>query len=141
MAHRRSPRRRAEILARTITVDSVSTSLWVSAEKPRGLPARFRSHPWIELRGETEEPVRDVRQFVVSLHVDDSTEPGPVSPPPVGAILTIRPEIQAVVGMNQADFDRAWAMAVSGQLRNCHLAFTEPVRRSPLIVSASISSQ
>jgi len=134
-------RSRPEILARLVRIDSVDASVSVHVDEPRGLPPRRCCRDWLELRGESEEALRDVRQFLVSLHVDERDEPGPARPPAVGAIIQIRPRIQAVIGMAGTTFDRLWALATSGQLRYCRLAFTEPRRGSALIVSAEFSSQ
>jgi hypothetical protein len=86
------------------------------------------------------EPLNDVIAFDVQLHVDDRREPGPALPPSVGAILRVRPRVDAVVGMFGPDFDRAWTLAASGKLQYCRLAFTEPRHRKALIVSASLST-
>ena len=130
-----------EILARAIRIASTDASVFVHADKPWGLPARLESHPWLELRGWSDEPLRDVYEFSVHLHVDERTEPGPAVPPAVGAILQVRPIVDAVVGMAGVDFDRVWMLATSGHLHYCHLAFTQPRRRSALIVSASFSKE
>jgi hypothetical protein len=59
----------------------------------------------------------------------------------VGAIIQVRPQLRAVVAIPDADFDRLWLLAASGQLKFCHLAFTEPYRNSALVVSVSFSNQ
>jgi hypothetical protein len=95
----------------------------------------------LELRGTVDEPIRDVRDVVISVHVDEREEPGSTNPPSVGAIVGVRPTVQAVVALTSASFDRLWTMAMSGQLRYIWLALTEPHRRSALVVSASFSNQ
>jgi hypothetical protein len=40
-----------------------------------------------------------------------------------------------------ADFDRVWSMAISGHLNYVHVVFTEPDRRSALIVSVAFSNK
>lgn len=126
---------------RTIRVSSVGLHVGWRAEKRRGEAACFTGQTWIEIRGESDEPLREVRDFVVSLHPDDRTEPGPNIPPSVGAILQLQPVVRAVVGLESASFERVWTLASSNQLRYCWLAFTEPVRRSALIVSTTFSSE
>ena len=38
----------------------------------------------------------------------------------------MKPRIQAVIGLPTVHFDRVWALATSGFLRYCWMAFTEP---------------
>jgi hypothetical protein len=59
----------------------------------------------------------------------------------VGTIIGLRPTVQAVVGITNANFDRLWTMAMSGQLRCSWLALTEPHRRYACIVSASFGNE
>jgi hypothetical protein len=141
MLKRRATSKRQEILNRTICVDSVIFSVFRRAEKPRGTAAYLESRSWLELRGQATEPLGEVHCFVVSLHLDDREEPGSALPPSVGAILSVKPEVHAVIGIERESFDRIWALATSKELRYCWLAFTRPVRRSALIVSASFSNQ
>jgi hypothetical protein len=130
---------RPVILSRQVRITTIDACVRVRAEKPRGLPAERCSHPCLELQGLADEPLRDVHEFSIHLHVDDSKEPGPALPPAVGAIIQVRPQVQAVIGLTSADFDRVWTLATSGHLRYSRLAFTEPRRRTALIVSASFS--
>lgn len=141
MPKQRTPSQPLEILSRTIRVDSAGLGVTRHAEKRRGEAARFADFCWIELWGEADEPLRDICEFGVSVHESDREEPGTSVPPSVGAIIQIKPTIQAVVQLASSGFDRAWMLAVSGQLRYCYLAFTRPVRRSALIVSASFSNE
>jgi hypothetical protein len=59
----------------------------------------------------------------------------------VGAIIQLRPHVQAVVALPNADFDRTWSLAITGHLRFCWIAFTEPIRRFAHVVSVSFSSE
>jgi hypothetical protein len=113
----------------------------VRAGKPRGLPPTLEHHQWLELRGVTDEPVRETYGFAVSLHVDEREEPGPAIPPSVGAIIQSKPSIRGVIGLPGDHFDRVWALATSGLLRYCWLAFTKPRYGSALIVNASFPSE
>jgi hypothetical protein len=138
MAKRRS-RSHPEILSRLVRIESVRPSVSVRADKPRGLPPRRYCQDWLEFHGESDEALKEVRRFVVSVRVVDQDEPGPAQPPSVGAIIQIHPAVDAVIGLAAASFDRLWALAVLGQLRYCWLAFTKPRHRSALIVSARFS--
>lgn len=141
MRKQRLGRKRQEILSRTIRVDSVRMSVFRRAEKPRGAAPYLESCPSIEIRGEADEPLGDIRRFVVNLYPDDSNELGSALPPSVGAIIGVKPEVQAVIRIDSESFDRVWSLAISKELRYCWLAFTRPVRRSGLIVSASFSNE
>jgi hypothetical protein len=88
----------------------------------------LESHSWLELRGWSDEPLREVYQFTVHLHVDERTEPWPVVPPAIGSILRVSPVVDAVIGMPGVEFNRVWTLAAAGQLHHCWLAFTEPQR-------------
>ena len=68
-------------------------------------------------------------------------EPGASVPPSIGAIIQVRPTLTAVVRVPVADFDRVWSMAISGHLNYVHVVFTEPDRRSALIVSVAFSNK
>jgi hypothetical protein len=68
------------------------------------------------------------------------TDPGPASPPSVGAIIPIRPQVQVVVGLSGPSFGFLWALAAANQLRYGYLAFTAPHRGSSLVVSAELGA-
>lgn len=87
-----------EILARVIRIASIDPSVFIHADKPRGLPPRIESHHWLELRGWSDEPLGEVYEFTVHLHVDERREPGPVVPPAIGSILRVNPMVAAVMG-------------------------------------------
>lgn len=129
------------ILSRQLEVRSVAMHVSRIAVKSRGSPPTFEGGPWLEIRGGTAEPIRDIQEIVVSVNVDAREEPGPSNPPSVGAIIQLHPQVHAVVGLPPADFASAWAMATSGQLRYCWMAFTRPHRRSALVVSVSFSNE
>jgi hypothetical protein len=95
----------------------------------------------LEVRGNADEPVRDIVELVITVHPDNREEPGPGGLPSVGAIIQLRPHIQAVVKLPSVDFDRAWSLATGGYLRFCWMAFTEPHRRFAHVVSVSFSNE
>ena len=141
MPKKRPTATRRALLGRQIQVQSAAVHVSRRADKPRGSPPIFEGGPWLEVRGIAEEPARDVRDVVINVHVDDREEPGASNPPSVGAIVQLRPCIQAVIGLASADFDRVWSLATSGRLRYCWIAFTEPYRQSALVVSVSFSNE
>ncbi len=140
MPKKRRTARSQAMLARQIQVQSIAAHVDRRAHKPRGSPPTFEGGPWLQIRGTADEAVGNVNDVTISLHLDESDEPGPVQPPSVGAIIQIRPHIHAVVGLPAADFDRVWALAMSRQLGYCWLAFTEPYRGSAHIINISFSN-
>jgi hypothetical protein len=140
------PKRRAratgeELLSRWIRVESVRFGIYRRALKRRGEPSRFDNASYLELIGDADEPLGDVRRFSVQVNVEDMKEPGPSVPPATGAFVQLKPEAVAVVSVDSRSFDRLWALATANLLRHCRLAFTRPHRRSSLIVSASFSDR
>ena len=138
---RRNRQLHPDILSREIRISRTDASVYFRADKPRGLPATLESDSYLELRGLSEESLRDIKEFSIHLHIDDRKEPGPVLPPSIGAILKVYPVVDAVIGMPGPDFDRVWTLAASGRLHYSRLAFTKPHRGRALIVSASFSKE
>ena len=129
------------VIGREVRVTSVQAYVGTRAEKPRSEPPRIESRPWLVVSGEIEEPVRDVRQVKISVHVEATTDPRTTEPTSVGWIIGLKPCMHAVVDVSVADFAYVWSLAVSGHLRYCRLAFTEPVRGSAPIVTAQFSNR
>lgn len=141
MPRRNTRNKRREILDRAIQVDAVAFRVSRRAEKPRGEGPRFEGGSWLEIRGNSDEPLGDVVRFVIHLHVTEGEVPGPSIPPAIGAILSLKPEVQVAIAVDPVAFDRAWSLATANLLRYCWLAFTQPFRRSSLVISASFSSE
>lgn len=130
-----------EILMRSIEVSSLEASISIHAHARRGYKPAIETTPSLEVGGLMDEPVRDVRSVLIRLRVDDRTEPGPVRPASVGAIIETRPHLFLIVGFPQADFDRVWSLALLGHLKFAHIVFTKPYRNSGLVVSVSFSTK
>ena len=128
---------REELLGRWIRVESVRFGIYRRAVKRRGEPARSDNDSYLELIGDGDEPLGDVRRFSVQVNIEDAKEPGASVPPATGAFVQVKPEAVAVVSLDRMSFDRLWALATVNLLRYCRLAFTRPHRGSSLIVSAS----
>jgi hypothetical protein len=88
---------------------SFRTSIRLCAVSRRGEEPYIESQPWLELQGAADEPVRDVREVVISLYPRDTLEIGTARPVSVGAIVQVRPHLSVVVTFRHADFDRVWA--------------------------------
>jgi hypothetical protein len=126
---------------REIRVEKVEMSVHLHRRTARGSQQPYLNcNSWLAIRGVADEPVLDVRAYVVSLQADDDEKPWPAYPAAVGGIMQVRPCIRGVVSLPTRAFERAWALASSGQLRYTHLSFTTPKRGAAFIVSASFSN-
>lgn len=141
MPKKRNAHRQEEILSRMVVISAVEESTCLHADAPRGSAPFIDSSAWLEVNGRVDEPVGDVSDISITLHPDDKTVPGPARPACVGAIIRAKPHLDAVVGIPHVDLDRLWSLALAGQLKYGHLAFTKPRRNMALIVSVSFSSQ
>lgn len=66
---------------------------------------------------------------------------GPARPASVGSVIQARPELSFVLSWPHVDFDRIWALALSGRLTHGHLYFTKPHYNTGLVVNASFSNE
>lgn len=132
--------RHTEIQERYFTITSFQASVSIHADKPRGLPPLIDSMTWLELRCRTDEPLAGTHDFQISVHVKDAAEPTG-HPPAIGAIIQLKPYLQAVIGLPIADYDRLWTLAIAGLLKYGHFAFTEPYRNRAAVVSASFANE
>ena len=138
----KSKRRRArapDVISREITVTSFALHVFTRVDTPRGLPASIESGPWLELRGEFDEPLRDVRAARVNAHPEESArvEREPTS---IGALIGLRPVADIVVALPPADFDRVWMLTLAGQARFVHVIMTLPKWRSALVKNISFAN-
>ena len=116
-----------ETLNRTVEISSFRTSLRVGVDEPRDPEPEIEVKPWLELRGTLDEPVRQIREVVLSLYPDARTKVGTARPPAVGAIIGVRSAVEAVITLPHAEFDRIWSFALSGHLKHVTcLAFFGP---------------
>ena len=141
MKRTKSRRSLPTILAREIHVASTTFHVFVHAVKPRGGTPTVESSPHLEMSGRFAEPIRGVQTMNVSVHADETGEPGRSAPPSIGGILQVLPELQVVVRVPIANFDRLWSLATAGLLKYVRVAFTEPYRRHALVVSVQFSNK
>lgn len=139
-AKRKSRSGQVEVLTRSITVRAVDLGIFRFVDKRRGESPTLETRPCLHLRGKADEPLGGTSEFLVQVDLDDRTAPSTTIPPAIGAIISLKPEVSAVLGLEAVTFDRLWVMAAAGHLRWCRLAFTRPKRRSSLIVSVSFAS-
>jgi hypothetical protein len=137
----RKQHRRKSLLSRYGRITNWHASLSERADRPRGLPPRRESRASIQLEGEFTEPVGGVIRFLIQISPESKPDTGNVEPPNVGAFISVKPELQGVVDMTEGRFQQLLALAASGRLAWCFVAFTEPYRRSALIVSISFDTR
>ena len=131
---------RPEMLSRNGEISSLRASMRVSAVERRGEEPDIETHPWLDVHGTLSEPVRDVRDILISMYPEDKLVVGTARPAAVGSIIRMRPEMSVVLTWPQADFDLVWAMAMGGQLKFAYLYFTRPHYCHSLVVSVSFSN-
>jgi hypothetical protein len=129
------------MLSRDAAIASFSASLRTAAAHRRGEEPEIETQPWLELRGTLEEPVKSVTTVRISNYPREPLTIGTARPASVGAIIAMKPEMSVVLTWSHGDFDRLWAMALSGHLKFVHLYFTKPHYNSGLVVRASFSSE
>lgn len=132
---------RPEMLSRDVEIKSSSLSVRISAVHHKASEPEIESQPWLALKGVLTEPVKNVRNVLISLYPRDKIEVGTARPASCGAIIRVRPELQFVITWPQHEFDRLWSMVLGSRLTHAHFYFTKPHYNSGVIVSASFSSE
>ena len=82
---------RPEILSRNVEFFSYRMSVGLRAVHQRGVDPYIETQPWLELKGRASEPVRDVKDVVISLYPKDELVVGTSRPAACGAIVGARP--------------------------------------------------
>jgi hypothetical protein len=133
--------RRTDLVSRYGRITSWHASLWVRADRPRGLPPSRESRTSIHLAGELTEPVGEVVRFLFQIDTEKNPSIGNSHVPSVGSFISIKPELQGVVGLSEVEFQQLLILAASARLDWCFVSFTPPFRRSALIVSIDFSTR
>ena len=98
------------MLSRNVEIKSSSLTVRIAAVHRKGDEPEIESQTWLELKGVLTEPVKNVRDVVISLYPKDKMEVGTARPASCGAIIRARPELQFVITWPQHEFDRLWSM-------------------------------
>ena len=133
--------RKPEMLSRNVEIESSSLTVRLSAVHRKGDEPEIESQPWLQLQGVLTEPVKGVRNALISLYPKDKVEIGTARPASCGAIIRVRPELQFVITWPQHEFDRLWSMVLGSRLTHAHFYFTKPHYNTGLVVNASFSSE
>ncbi|WP_249359436.1 hypothetical protein [Cupriavidus sp. 2SB] len=138
-----SKRRRGggELIQRSGDINRLRASLSVRADRPRSLPPERVTMLTIHIEGELTEPVAGTSQFSIMVYVNADPAVGQVEVPSIGAIIAVKPVVQAVIDLSASEFQSLLTMASAGMLRSCYLVFTKPRYRSALIVNADFNSK
>jgi hypothetical protein len=129
------------MLSRDVEIKSSSLTVRTRAVHRKGDEPEIETQPWLALNGVLTEPLKEVRDVVISLYPRERMEVGTARPASCGAIIRARPALQCVITWPHHEFDRVWAMVLGNVLRYAHLYFTKPHYNTGLIVSASFSSE
>jgi hypothetical protein len=132
---------RSEIFSHDVKISSFAARVGIRVDRPRGQPPEIDAGPWLELRGALEEPIKGVHDVLVSLYPEDDPHIGLARPASIGSVIGLKPRVDVVIPWSHRDFDRLWALALSGQLGFAHLAVTKPYYGRALVVSASFSNE
>src|SRR5262245_12475531 len=86
-----------EMLSCNVEIKSSSLTVRISAVHHKGEEPEIESQPWLALKGVLTEPLKGVRDVLISLYPRDKMEVGTARPASCGAIIRVRPELQFVI--------------------------------------------
>lgn len=141
MTKKRPGRSKDEILSRSLEITGFRTSVRLRVDEPKCAAPEIESKPWLELTGQAAEPVRSVTAWRLSMYPEEPLRLGTARPAPVGALIQARPELSIVLTWPHRDFDRIWAMALTGHLKFAHVAFTKPHYNSGIVCIGVVLKQ
>ena len=141
MVKKRRKSSRPEMLRRNVEISSFSVRVRLDAVHRKGEAPYIEGEPWLDLRCTATEAVRDVRDVRISMYPRSTLQIGPARPASVGSLIQVRPELSFVLTWPPVDFDRIWALALSGRLTHGSLYFTKPHYNTGLVVNASFSNE
>jgi hypothetical protein len=140
MAKRRR-RRRIQNLTRIAEVRSFNVHVSAGIEDANSANPRRRGSAWLEVRGVMDEPVKGTSEIRISVHEAKDDNLGTTRPAVVGYVFGTRPDVHVVVTVEPMLFERAWSMAISGNLKNVWLSMTPPYYGNADVPSISFSNE
>jgi hypothetical protein len=136
---RRARRQQPEPLVRQIEVRDVSFDVSLDATGTRRAAQRFDSDVNIEFTGVMNEAVSDIRDVKVLVYpVNPSVAKSSVRW--IGLALVNTPTLHPTVPLSYLDFERVWALALSGRLAYIRLVMMPPRYRQAHVISISFST-
>lgn len=121
-------------------VSKWTLDIYARAEGTKNARSRT-SAQYLILEGEFSEPLKGVTKFSVQLSPADEPGLGAREIPTVGALLRVKPEIQAAGTLTPEEFRSVLLLASACKLRTFGMVFQEPRYGSALIASFSFSTR
>jgi hypothetical protein len=136
----RKPRRN-ETMHRNALISSFAPRVSLSVIGAKDPEPEIEGRPWIELRGQITEPIRNVQEVVFTLWADPDRRVGAARPVAVGHIMGIRPQVEVIASCAPDAFAYIWSLALSGHLTHAYMSFTKPHYNSASVLYMSFSSE
>lgn len=127
------------MVSREGLVHKWTVDIYVRAEGDKHSRSRT-SAQYLILEGDFIEPLKGVTKFSLQLNTDAQPELGTREIPSVGAVLRVKPEIQAAGSLTPDEFQSILLLASVGRLRRFGMNFQEPRYGRALIANLSFSS-
>jgi hypothetical protein len=136
----RATRQEAELLLRDVVIESFRASVGARVEEGQCPDRRIVSGPCLDLYGRLGDPVKGVKEVLITLYPDDVPGVGHGRSAAIGSCIGLKPQMTVVLPWSRWDFGSMWALALSGHLRFASLCFTQPRYGKGQVVSASFST-
>jgi hypothetical protein len=92
------------------------------------------------MRGKFSEPLNGVSDFLLQISGVPDTPTEDADFRAVGHVISVKPEVQAVIDLSESEFRALLAMADAGRLATCRICFDKPHYGSAPILSVSFST-
>lgn len=138
---RRRKARSDERMRRNVVISYVAPRVSVSVHGEKDPEPEIQGRPWLEIRGQMFEPIRDVHDVVFKLWSDPDKRVGPARPVAVAHIVGIRPSVDVIGSCAPAEFAYIWSLALSGHLTHAYMSFTKPHYNSASVLYMSFSNE
>jgi len=125
---------------RRIDISAVSARISVHPSGEKGEEPQLESTASLELTGTIDEPIREVRDVLITLYSTERATVGTDPLPWIGLIHGFRPVIRPTVFITEAVFDRIWVLAGSQMLKHAYLVVTKPHYQSAYVAQLSVST-
>jgi hypothetical protein len=133
--------RRDETMRRNAVISSIAPRVSVSVKGAKDPEPEIQGRPWLELRGQITEPIRDAQDVVFKLWPDPDRRVGPARPVAVGHITRIRPQVEVIASCAPAEFTYIWSLALSGHLTHAYMSYTKPHYNEASVLYMSFSNE
>jgi hypothetical protein len=132
--------RRPDYLTRRIEITGACAGLSLAVRSGGDAAAEFHDHGRIELTGSMDEPIGGARGVDLIVYPAEDAPAAAGQPPWIGLLEHVHPSIRIVVYIPGRDFERVWALAQTGSLREAQIVATRPRERSAYVVEVSFST-